>query len=118
MSKDFLEKLEKMPMIRLARIGYPNCIRTELQTEYAISSASHPKLEWVQRIDVHDPRQVIREPPDIKEKQVIQIRRIVKQESIDKEYKRMYMAQYKVLEIIKEYTYEEWDSYKKGVEDE
>src|ERR1035437_3232600 len=90
---------------------FPTTIRDEIKTEYPID-ISNVKLEWIQSIDVYDPRQVIHEPLFIEDKPVVQILRIAKKTDVKKEYKGIYMAFPKVIEVIKEYTFEEWDNFK------
>lgn len=102
-------------ILRVVRVGFPNSIKDKLFTVFPMEKPIKPDYvdhyETVQEIYVYDPRQIISENPDGPGDRVI-VSRIQKQVpiykvSVDPSFHIVYT---RTIEVLKEYTFEEWDA--------
>ncbi len=105
-----------MDSMSFIRRRFPSTIVSRLSSEFAQLPSRSVEVKQVQEIQVYDPRKILSmggffESPDDYPMDKIQIRRIVKAVPVEKLDDSLYNLVYvSIIEVIKEYTFEEWDS--------
>ena len=94
----------RFPVIRTT---FPNPIKNEIMAEFPIVKEPVP-MKTVQEIEVYDPRLVMN-CMDCDNGHSVEIRRVVKRVPVDQQ-ETFHMVYIHVVEVIKTYTFEEWDA--------
>ena len=103
-------------ILPIVRITYPNTIMDKLVEVQPKGPFKVDHYKVLQKIEVYDPRQIISEDPNGEVGTKVIVRRVKQQMPVytDRAYQPMYsLLPTKTIEILKEYTFEEWD---KGLE--
>jgi len=113
-----MERLNKkifMEAYPIVRKDFPNSVKDKIKSEFAIIHSKTVEVKPVQEIQIYDPRRVMYGPDlgygrdDPRDK--VQIRRVVKLVPVEKLDESIYSLIYcHTIEVIKEYTFLEWDS--------
>jgi hypothetical protein len=111
-NKDTLKEVFKI----IKKVIPTTCINdNEFQKIIPIQETKEIETRNIQEIDVYDPRNIhCFILPNSKKENKVKILRIIKRIPISP-IEEFHLEPYKIIEIIKEYTFEEWDKELKNV---
>jgi len=100
--------IELQDVLKVTRLGYPNSIKEELEQEFSKKEEEKIKYRVEQCIEVDDPRNHFYSFFDHRTPPLVRIVRVVKRipEKVIDTYNLTYTY---LLDVIKEYPYDEWD---------
>jgi hypothetical protein len=96
-------------LLSIVRNGFPTSVIDDFKIEQPMVESAVGEMKWVQDVEIHDPRNVIH-CMDIgtENDHTVKILLVLKKVPVV-DPKRFHLVYVKQIEVLKEYTYEEWD---------